>query len=109
MTDSTPTQMPLGPRWDGHQVFFDVEDGDRRVSCVISKMALEDLGGRRLSRSEDALDCFEAARERITAVAIEKARARPEGTPGRLHVWSEDLDDTPTDDAPAAAADGGAG
>ncbi len=91
------------PRWDGSRVLFEVAEGNRQVPCAISRMALEDIGDRRLFSAADILGCFARARGRIEGIALEKLHASPSGFSGRLSLWSDDVDGPPTDGVPAAA------
>lgn len=91
------------PRWDGSRVLFEITDGVGRVPCAISRMALEDIGERRLFKPADLLGCFAKARDRIEGLALEKLQARPDGVSGRLSLWADDVDASPTGDIPAAA------
>ena len=97
---TTPSSFP---RWDGSRVLFEIADGDERVACAISRKALEDIGGRRLSKTADVLGCFAEARGRIERLALKKVHTRPEGVSGRLGLWADDVDDLPTGGVPAAA------
>lgn len=96
------------PRWDGGRVLFEIADGGERVPCAISRMALEGIGERRLFKTADLLGCFAGARGRIEGLALEKLHARPDGVSGRLSLWADDVDDSPTGDVPAAAHRGDA-
>jgi Protein of unknown function (DUF1488) len=90
------------PRSDGRRVLFEIVDGDRRVPCSISVQALQDLSDRRRSKPAELLNCFEAARERIEAIAIAKLRARSAASSGLVYIWSEDIDEPPPTGVPAA-------
>ncbi len=91
------------PRWDGSRVLFELNEGGHRIPCAISRMALEDIGERRLFTAADMLGCFAQARGRIEAIALEKLHASPSGVSGRLSLWSDDVDGPPTDGVPTAA------
>ena len=95
------------PRWDGGRVLFEIIDKGERVPCAISRMALEDIGESRLSKTVDLLDCFAKSRGRIEELALEKLRARPAGVSGRLNLWA-DVDQPPTGDVPVSARRGAA-
>lgn len=91
------------PRYDDSRVLFEISEGGRRLPCAISRMALEDIGERRLFTAADMLGCFARARGRIEGIALEKLHASPSGFSGRLSLWSDDVDGPPTDGVPAAA------
>jgi len=103
MTDSKQTAVARHPRWDGGRILFEVADGGRDVACTISVNALQDLSGHRRSKPADLLAGFDKARARIGAIALAKLRTRRAGATGLLYVWSDDIDDLPPSDAPAAA------
>ena len=102
MTDPERTPIALHPRWDGKRVLFEIADGDRSVACTISVNALQDLDGHRRSKPADLLACFDRARARIGAVALDKLRARPARATRLLYIWSDDIDDPPPAGAPVA-------
>lgn len=108
MTSLHHTTSPPVPRWDGSRVLFEIADGGSRVACAISRMALEDIGEKRLFKPADLLGCFAKARGRIEGLALEKLRARPDGVSGRLSLWADDVDEPPTGGVPAAAHRGDA-
>lgn len=91
-------------RWDGRRILFEVMDADRSVACAISINALQDLSEQRRFKPADLLKCFASARPRIEAIALRKARARPEGSAGVLNIWSDDVEGLPGDDAGVLAA-----
>jgi hypothetical protein len=93
---------PSRPRWDGSRVVFEINDGNERISCAISRAALEAISERRCFRSADLLGCFVNARVRIERLALEKLRARPDGISGRLSLWADDVEFGPPDGASIA-------
>ncbi len=97
------TASSSSPRWDGSRVLFDITEDGQRVPCAISRMALEDIGERRLFRAADLLGCFAKARGRIEAIALEKLHARPGGISGRLSLWADDVDGPSTGGVPGTA------
>ena len=97
------TTPPSFPIWDGGRVLFEITDGGERIPCAISRVALEDIGERRLFKTADLLGCFAQARGRIEGLALEKLHARPDGVSGRLSLWADDVDDPPTGGVPAVA------
>ena len=103
MADPEHTPIASHPRWDGKRVLFEIADGDRSVACTISVNALQDLSGYRRFKPLDLLACFAAAHARIGEIALGKLRAKSARTAGLLYIWSDDIDDTPPDSAPAAA------
>ena len=90
------------PHWDGRRILFDVIADDHPVACAISMNALQDLSTQRRFKPADLLKCFAVARNRIEAIALNKYRARPEGVSGLLHIWSDDIEEAPPSDTPAA-------
>jgi uncharacterized protein DUF1488 len=103
MTDPKPTPIASNPRWDGRRILFEVSDGDRSAPCTISANALQDLSGQRRFKPADLLACFAGARPQIEAIALAKLRGRNVATTGLLYIWSDDIDEPPSDTAPAAA------
>jgi hypothetical protein len=103
LADSKSAEITSRPRWDGRRVLFEIAEGDRGAACTISTNALQDLSRQRSSKPADLLACFEASRARIGAVALAKLRARKASASGLLYLWSEDIDDPPQPDTPAAA------
>ncbi len=89
------------PRRDGSRVLFEITEGGHRMQCAISRMALEDIGERRLFSAADVLGA--SARMRIEGIALEKLHASLSGISGRLSLWADDVDGPLTDDVPAAA------
>src|SRR5581483_666517 len=79
------------PQWDGRRVLFEFDDGGQSIACAISRGAIEQLAGVRHLKSAELLRCFAEARTRIEAIALDKLRARPEGMPGLLGIWADDL------------------
>ena len=92
MTRFSWMTTPSRPRWDGSRVIFEIYDGNERISCAISRAALEAISERRCFRSADLLGCFVNARVRIERLALEKLRARPDGISGRLSLWEDDVE-----------------
>ena len=89
--------------WDGSRVVFEIDEGTERISCAISRAALEAISERRWFKSTDLLECFVDSRARIERLALEKLRARPEGIPGRLSLWADDVEFGPPDGAAVVA------
>ena len=102
MTRFSWMTTPSRPRWDGSRVIFEIYDGNERISCAISRAALEAISERRCFSSADLLGCFVNARVRIERLALEKLRARPDGISGRLSLWADDVEFGPPDGAPIA-------
>ena len=102
MTGPKQPLIASHPRWDGRRVLFELADGDRDVACTISANALQDLSGQRRFKPVDLLACFAASRAQIEAIALDKLRARTANPTGLLYIWSEDIEDPPLADAPAA-------
>lgn len=91
-------------RWDGHRVLFvlSMKDGTR-VPCAISRLALLDISGGGLLRSDDILRRFSVARALIEAAARAKLRRRLNPPTGLLHIWENDvLDPDPPSSVPRA-------
>ena len=103
MTCLALASTPSRPRWDGSRVLFEISDGAETVLCAISRAALEDLGDVRCAKTADLLRCFEAARERIERLALDKFRGRIGGATGRLSLWADDVGDPPLGGAAASA------
>ena len=82
------------------EVLFEITDETGQIQCAISRAALEEISERRFFRAADLLGCFANARVRIDKLALEKLRARPDGSSGRLSLWADDVD---FDGAPVAA------
>jgi len=91
------TKSPSDPNWDGSRVFFEITEGRQRVSCAISRTALEDIGERRLFTATDVLGCFAKVRARIETIALKKLHGKPDSFSGRLNLWADDVDGPPTD------------
>ena len=91
------------PRWDGSRVLFEIAEGDKRIPCAISRVALQDLSQRRLFKAAELLLCFVNAQARIEAIARGKLRARSGGLSGPLSIWSDDIIDPPSGSAPTPA------
>ncbi|MBU8546196.1 MULTISPECIES: DUF1488 family protein [Roseomonadaceae] len=81
------------PRWDGRRVLFEVVEDARLIPCAISMNALQDLSEMRRFKPAELMKCFAAARPRIEAIALDKHRARAEGSVGLLNIWSDDVED----------------
>ena len=101
----------LRARVDSGRILFDMMDGDTPISCAISQGALEELVQSRCGRPADQLAHFIRLRPRIEALARDKLNARPAGMTGRLNLWADDVENTPTDSgvaqfAPAATQAG---
>lgn len=90
------------PRWDGRRLLFTLEIDGGEVSCAISRDALQVLGGGRFVRNGDLLGSFAQSRKRITEIAVEMLRTRPESITGTVSIWADDIDEPPA--APAVAA-----
>jgi hypothetical protein len=104
MPQSLPS-LPVipAPRWDGRRVLFEVVEDARLIPCAISMNALQDLSELRRFKPADLMKCFAAARPRIEAIALDKHRARAEGSVGLLNIWSDDVEDAhPTKAVPTA-------
>jgi len=81
------------PRWDGSRVMFEIEAAGERVSCAISRSALQDLSGRKQYAPADLLRCFDAARMQIEAIAAGKFSATPESVSGIVSIWDDDVEE----------------
>lgn len=81
------------PRWDNNRVLFQIDDGDHRIECAISRQALAEVAGRHFGRPLEWLACFSQFRARIEQLALHKARARAQGgtISGPVTIWSGDL------------------
>jgi hypothetical protein len=90
------------PRWDGHRVTFDINDGKGLIRCAISHAALLDIAGRTHLRPSELMDCFMRSRPRIESIAWAKFGNRSDRETRRVHVWSGDIDPPPAT-APMAA------
>jgi hypothetical protein len=102
MTNLNAPAIAAEPYWDGRRILFEVIADDQAVPCAISMNALQDLSTQRRFKPADLLKCFAAARNRIEAIALNKYRTRPGGGCGLLHIWSDDVDEVPAADTPAA-------
>ncbi len=89
------------PRWDGSRVLFQIEVAGRPVACAISRAALQEVSGCHHIASGDLLRRFADGRDRIEEIATNIFAVRPENATGTLHIWADDVDDTPS--APAVA------
>jgi hypothetical protein len=101
MQSSWPELPHAVPRWDGTRLLFEVDDGGNRLSCSISREALERAGGGgHTARRWQLLEAFERLRPRIERIALAKARVAPAESIGMMTTISTDeLDDLPPSSA----------
>ena len=93
----------MRPRWDGSRVWFEIAEGDERITCAISRAALQDLTERRYHKGSEMLRCFIEARGRIEELARGKLRGMPQRAAGLLSLWAADVNDPSPSGAPMAA------
>lgn len=91
-SSSVVTPLPA-PRWDRNRVLFEIDDGDERVECAISREALQHLSDRRYGKPVELLASFVKVRRRIERVALSKHRLHPDPVSGLVIIWSGDLED----------------
>jgi hypothetical protein len=53
-------------------VQFIMRDGTKRVICIVSADALDDIEGRRTETDQDRIDCYKFARDTIHQAASDK-------------------------------------
>ncbi len=95
-TEPAPAMAPLAaPSWDRNRVLFEIDDQGTRISCAISREALQDASDRRYGKPAELLASFERIRPRLERVARAKARNRPDAIEGLVFIRSSDLDEAP--------------
>jgi hypothetical protein len=95
--------LQVAPRWDADRVLFEVDDGEHRLPCSISREALESAGQGYTARPWQLLEAFERLRPRIEQIALAKIRAAPAKPAGITAISIDELNDPPPT-IPAAAA-----
>ena len=89
---ATPVQLPqVAPRWDADRVLFEVDDGEHRLPCSISREALESLGSGYTARPWQLLEAFERVRPRIEQLAWTKIRSTPGDLTGLTAISVDEL------------------
>ena len=89
-------------RWDDDQVLFEIDHGQRRVTCSVSREALEEAGPGPAAARWELLNAFETLRGRIERIARDKLHAEPDAPARNIHITAGDLND-PAPAAPAVA------
>ncbi len=77
-------------RWDNDCVLFAFQDGNRRISCSVSRQALEAAGPGRGARRWQLMEVFERLRTCIEGIARDKFASAPE-TSCVIEVLAADL------------------
>ena len=90
------------PRWDGHRVTFDIDNGKSCVRCAISHAALLDIAERTHLRPPELMDCFIRSRSRIESIAWTKFGNRSDRAARCVYIWSGDIDPPPASTPMAA-------
>jgi Protein of unknown function (DUF1488) len=91
------------PRWDTDRVLFEIDDGERRSPCSISREALESAGEGYKARPWQLLEAFERLWPGIEQIALAKIRATASKPAGITPISLDELNDPPPT-VPAAAA-----
>ena len=92
------------PRWLHDRVLFEIEECGDVIACSVSKVAIQDAGGRYSNLPSDVMSEFLCLRPLIEKIALAKFRERPGGVEGPVHVWSADLDEDPEPPGEASQA-----
>lgn len=101
--ENARSPLRLGPgRWDDDRVYFEILEGSRRISCSVSREAIEEAGPGRRARRWQLLEAFDRLRPRINQIARNMYERDPD--PARIvMISSEDLNSDPAPAAPAVA------
>ncbi len=103
---------PIRPEpasWESDQLRFELQQSNWRISCSVSRQALEQAGPGRGARRWQLMEAFERLRPRIEQIARNRLIAA-QGATDVIEIFAGDLTATPDEDpgsaAPAAALHG---
>ena len=86
----------LEPHWDGNRVRFAISIKGKRIPCAISRAALQRISGQQQASAGGLVHDFRDSRDRIEEIATSIFDVTPDGIPGPVSIWADDIDISPS-------------